>query len=126
LFDAIAAIDAAMGFLAGHDLAAYEANLLLRSGAERQLEILGEACATASFTAMTGLMTRPSIAPYLTICPGCAPSSLRDWRGSIQHRDAALSARWREQRVMQGPMQRSTTGWLNPWTGPGLTPCRQR
>ena len=45
LFDAIAAIDAALGFLAGHDLAAYETNLLLRSGVERQLEILGEACA---------------------------------------------------------------------------------
>lgn len=45
LFDAIAAIDAALGFLAGQELAAFEANLLLRSGVERQLEILGEACA---------------------------------------------------------------------------------
>lgn len=45
LFDAIASIDAAQAFVAGVDLAAYEASLLLRSATERQLEILGEACA---------------------------------------------------------------------------------
>lgn len=44
LFDAIGAIDAATQFVAGRDLAAYEADLMLRSAVERQLEILGEAC----------------------------------------------------------------------------------
>lgn len=44
LFDAIAAIDAARGFVAGIDLAGYEADLMRRSATERQLEILGEAC----------------------------------------------------------------------------------
>ena len=45
LFDAIASIDAAQAFLAGVALDQYEANLMLRSATERQLEILGEACA---------------------------------------------------------------------------------
>lgn len=45
LFDALAAIEAAQSFLAGLDLAAYEADAMRRSAIERQLEILGEACA---------------------------------------------------------------------------------
>lgn len=45
LYDAIAAIDAARGFVGSASQADYDSNLLLRSGVERQLEILGEACA---------------------------------------------------------------------------------
>jgi uncharacterized protein with HEPN domain len=44
LFDAITAIDTALEFLGGHDLAAYIADRMRRSAVERQLEILGEAC----------------------------------------------------------------------------------
>lgn len=44
LFDAIAAIDAAQAFLSGVSLEGYEADLMIRSAVERQLEILGEAC----------------------------------------------------------------------------------
>ena len=45
LVDALAAIDAASIFAQGQSLESYEANLMLRSAVERQLEILGEACA---------------------------------------------------------------------------------
>ena len=44
LFEAIAAIEAAVTFVGSANQAQYDANLLLRSGVERQLEILGEAC----------------------------------------------------------------------------------
>lgn len=43
LFDAVTAVEAAQVFVAGLDLPAYEASLLVRSAVERQLEILGEA-----------------------------------------------------------------------------------
>ena len=43
LFDARAAATLAVQFTAGLDLAAYSANVLVRSAVERQLEILGEA-----------------------------------------------------------------------------------
>lgn len=43
-FDAIAAIQAARSFVASVTLEQYEADLMRRSGTERQLEILGEAC----------------------------------------------------------------------------------
>lgn len=45
LYDAIASIEAAQAFLAGVGLAEYESDLMRRSATERQLEILGEACA---------------------------------------------------------------------------------
>ncbi len=45
LFDAIGAIAAARSFVAGATLERYEADLMRRSATERQLEILGEACA---------------------------------------------------------------------------------
>jgi uncharacterized protein with HEPN domain len=48
LLDAIAAIDAAQLFIGSAALADYEADLQLRSAVERQLEILGEACARLS------------------------------------------------------------------------------
>ncbi len=44
LFDAMAAIEAAVAFVGAASQQDYDANLLLRSGVERQLEILGEAC----------------------------------------------------------------------------------
>jgi len=44
LFDALAAIDAATSFVAGHEADHYADDLLIRSAVERQLEILGEAC----------------------------------------------------------------------------------
>lgn len=45
LFDAISAIEAARSFVFGTTLERYEADLMCRSATERQLEILGEACA---------------------------------------------------------------------------------
>jgi uncharacterized protein with HEPN domain len=44
LVDALSAIGAARQFIAGHSLQSYEADLMLRSAVERQMEILGEAC----------------------------------------------------------------------------------
>ena len=44
LFDALTAVRLAREFSAGVSFAAYEANALVRSAVERQLEILGEAC----------------------------------------------------------------------------------
>jgi uncharacterized protein with HEPN domain len=44
IVDAIGAIDAATGFVRGRTLEQYEADLMLRSAVERQVEILGEAC----------------------------------------------------------------------------------
>jgi uncharacterized protein with HEPN domain len=45
LFDAIGSMDSAMSFMAGKRMEDYASNLMLRSAVERQLEILGEACA---------------------------------------------------------------------------------
>ena len=45
LVDALGAIDAAQDFVAGVALDAYGADKMRRSAVERQLEILGEACA---------------------------------------------------------------------------------
>ena len=45
IFDAISAIELAGSFLADQTLPAYEADVMRRSAVERQLEILGEACA---------------------------------------------------------------------------------
>jgi uncharacterized protein with HEPN domain len=45
LFDAILAAEAAISFVAQVDAAQYRSDLLRRSAVERQLEILGEACA---------------------------------------------------------------------------------
>lgn len=45
LFDAVRAIDTARSFVAGVSLVDYESSILLRSAVERQMEILGEACA---------------------------------------------------------------------------------
>ena len=50
LFDALAAITAARSFVANLSVEAYAANLLVRSAVERQLEILGEACARLATT----------------------------------------------------------------------------
>jgi len=44
LFDALTAVRLAREFSAGFSFAGYEADLLVRSAVERQLEILGEAC----------------------------------------------------------------------------------
>ena len=44
LFDALTAVRLAREFSAGLSFAGYEANTLVRSAVERQLEILGEAC----------------------------------------------------------------------------------
>jgi uncharacterized protein with HEPN domain len=43
LLDALEACQAIEDFVAGHDLADYERNLMLRSAVERQFEIIGEA-----------------------------------------------------------------------------------
>lgn len=43
LFDVVSACEAIAEFVAGKDFAAYEADRLLRSGVERQFEIIGEA-----------------------------------------------------------------------------------
>jgi len=43
LWDVIQAADAIAGFLKGRNYADYESDLLLRSGVERQFEIIGEA-----------------------------------------------------------------------------------
>ncbi len=43
LWDACRATRAIAGFIAGRDLAGYRGDLLLRSGVERQAEIVGEA-----------------------------------------------------------------------------------
>jgi uncharacterized protein with HEPN domain len=48
LLDAMRAIDAAMAFVGEKSLDDYEADLQLRSAVERQLEVLGEACARLS------------------------------------------------------------------------------
>ena len=45
LVDALGAIESAQEFVAGCSLAAYTADKMRRSAVERQLEILGEACA---------------------------------------------------------------------------------
>lgn len=45
LVDALGAIESAQEFVAGRSLADYTANKMRRSAVERQLEILGEACA---------------------------------------------------------------------------------
>ena len=45
LVDALGAIDATTHFVMGQSLEDYEGNLMMRSAVERQLEILGEACA---------------------------------------------------------------------------------
>ena len=45
LLDAVSAIDSAQEFLAGRTLQDYEQDKHRRSAVERQLEILGEACA---------------------------------------------------------------------------------
>ena len=45
LVDALGAIAAAQEFVAGRSMAAYAADKMCRSAVERQLEILGEACA---------------------------------------------------------------------------------
>ena len=45
LFDAITASDAAQSFISGKTLPDYDGDLMLRSAVERQLEVLGEACA---------------------------------------------------------------------------------
>lgn len=48
LLDAAEACDAITGFVEGKDFAAFETDLLLRSGVERQLEIIGEALGRAA------------------------------------------------------------------------------
>ena len=45
LLDALGAIDSAQEFISGRTLQEYEQDKLRRSAVERQLEILGEACA---------------------------------------------------------------------------------
>jgi len=45
LQDAISAIESAVAFVGDKDIDAYSNNLMLRSAVERQLEVLGEACA---------------------------------------------------------------------------------
>ena len=47
LHDALNAARLAVGFVRGLDDATYAADVLVRSGVERQLEILGEACRRA-------------------------------------------------------------------------------
>ena len=48
LFDVLTACEAILKFIAGKDLASYEADLMLRSAVERQLMIVGEALNRAS------------------------------------------------------------------------------
>ena len=48
LWDALSAADQVAGFVAGKDFAAYRSDTLLRSGVERQMEIIGEALAQLS------------------------------------------------------------------------------
>ena len=48
LLDAAGACDAIAEFVAGKEFAAYEADRLLRSGVERQFEIVGEAIGRAA------------------------------------------------------------------------------
>ena len=62
LYDATAAIDAAHGFVGSASQADHDSNLLLRSGVERQLEILGEACARLAKEDATLLTQMPRAA----------------------------------------------------------------
>lgn len=61
LFDAIAAIDAAVSFLSGTSLDAYFTDAMRRSAVERQLEILGEACSRLDKLDAQWLLTIPDI-----------------------------------------------------------------
>jgi uncharacterized protein with HEPN domain len=61
LLDALGAIDSAQEFLAGRTLQDYEQDKLRRSAVERQLEILGEACARLVRLDSSMLMMSPGV-----------------------------------------------------------------
>ena len=61
LFDAVAAIDAAVTFLAGTSQEDYFTDAMRRSAVERQLEILGEACSRLDKLDSQWLRTIPDI-----------------------------------------------------------------
>jgi uncharacterized protein with HEPN domain len=66
LVDALDAIDAARDFVGASTLEQYLGNRLLRSAVERQLEILGEACARLSREAAEQLAVRVPTARLAT------------------------------------------------------------